>query len=71
MKPKNWLKKERVCEFLTSLKKDLDKVRGRILGNEPLPSTQEVLAEVTWEESRRKVMMGEGKDLAATSLKEH
>lgn len=31
------LEKERVFEFLAGLNKELDEVRGQILGKEPLP----------------------------------
>ncbi|KAE8731219.1 Detected protein of unknown function [Hibiscus syriacus] len=52
------VEKERVFEFLVGLNKELDEVRGRILGHEPLPSTREVFSEVRREESRRTVMLG-------------
>ncbi|KAE8732721.1 homogentisate phytyltransferase 1 [Hibiscus syriacus] len=39
------VEKERVFEFLVGLNKELDEVRGRILGSEPLPSTREVFSE--------------------------
>ncbi|KAK9088209.1 hypothetical protein Scep_027291 [Stephania cephalantha] len=52
------VEKERVFEFLVGLNKELDEVRGRILGRDPLPSTREVFAEVRREESRRTVMLG-------------
>ena len=52
------IEKERVFDFLVGLNKDLDEVRGRILGRDPLPSTREVFAEVRREESRRQVMLG-------------
>ena len=52
------VEKERVFDFLAGLNKELDEVRGRILGREPLPSTREVFAEVRREESRRQVMLG-------------
>ncbi|KAE8732866.1 homogentisate phytyltransferase 1 [Hibiscus syriacus] len=51
------VEKERVFEFLVGLNKELDEVRGRILGSEPLPSTREVFFEVRREESRRTVML--------------
>ena len=57
MKQKKIIEKERVFEFLTSFNKDLDELRGRILGKEPLPVTQEILANSRQEESRRKAMM--------------
>lgn len=53
------LEKERVFEFLAGLNKELDEVRGRVLGKETLPSIHEVYSEVRREESRRKVMMGD------------
>ena len=37
---------DRVFDFLAGLNVDLDEVRGRILGKEPLPSTREAFAEV-------------------------
>ncbi|RVW68484.1 hypothetical protein CK203_060193 [Vitis vinifera] len=41
------------------LNKELDELRGQILGKEPLPSIREIFSEVQREESRRKVMLGE------------
>ncbi|KAJ0095159.1 hypothetical protein Patl1_15752 [Pistacia atlantica] len=58
------LEKKRVFEFLAGLNKELDEVRGRVLGKESLPSIREVFAEVRREENRRKVMM---RDLAGIS----
>lgn len=49
----------RVFEFLAGLNRDLDDVRGRILGRRPLPSTRDVFAEVRREEARQKVMLKE------------
>lgn len=40
------------------LNKDLDEVRGRILGTKPLPKIREAFSEVRREESRRKLMLG-------------
>ncbi|KAH9657194.1 retrovirus-related pol polyprotein from transposon RE1 [Citrus sinensis] len=57
-KYKKMLEKERVFEFLAGLSSDLDEVRGRVLGKEPLPSTREVFSYVRREESRKNVMMG-------------
>lgn len=51
------LEKERVLDFLHSLNKEFDEVRGRLLGSKPLPTIQEAFAEVRREESHRKVMM--------------
>ena len=44
--------------FLAGLNKELDEVRGRILGKKPLPSMQEVFSEIRREEGRRIVMLG-------------
>ena len=49
---------KRVFKFLMGLNKDLDDVRGRVMGTKPLPSLQEVFFEVRHEESRKKVMIG-------------
>ena len=40
------------------LNKDLDDVRGRVIGTKPLPSLQEGFSEVHREERRKKFMMG-------------
>lgn len=53
------LEKERVFDFLQGLNKDLDEVRGRILGKDPLSSIKEAFAEVRREESLKRVMLGE------------
>lgn len=45
-------------KFLLGLNKDLDKVRGRVMGIKPLPNPREVFSEVRCEESRNKLMMG-------------
>lgn len=52
MKFKKHLEKERLYEFLASLNKELDEVRGRILGRRPLPSIGEAFAKVRHEVSR-------------------
>ena len=44
---------------MVGLNKELDEVRGRILGKELLPSIREIFFEVQREESRQKVMLGE------------
>ena len=51
------LEKDRVFDFLQGLNKDLDEVRGRILGVKPLPSLREVFSEVRREKSQRRVML--------------
>ncbi|KAL7593058.1 hypothetical protein Lser_V15G32577 [Lactuca serriola] len=51
------LEKDRIFDFLQGLNKELDEVRGRILGTKPLPSLREVFAEVRREESLAKVML--------------
>ncbi|KAL5540397.1 hypothetical protein UlMin_042420 [Ulmus minor] len=50
--------KKRVYKFLLSLNKNLDEVRGRILGMKPLLNIRETFSEVRREESRKKLMMG-------------
>ncbi|PON67215.1 hypothetical protein PanWU01x14_103900 [Parasponia andersonii] len=59
VKFKTHLDKERLYEFLVGLNRDLDEVRGRILGRKPLPSIGEAFAEVRREENRRRVMLGD------------
>ncbi|GMI75189.1 hypothetical protein HRI_001188200 [Hibiscus trionum] len=56
------LNKERLYEFLAGLNRDLDEVRGRILGRTPLPTIGEAFAEVRREENRHRVMMGDFKE---------
>ncbi|RVW69595.1 hypothetical protein CK203_060399 [Vitis vinifera] len=50
-------------ELKIGLNEDLDEVQKRILGNEPMPPLDEVFAEVRREKNRRKMMLGEEKDL--------
>lgn len=57
-KYKDLVGKERIYKFLLGLNKDLDEVRGRILGTKPLPKIREAFSEVRREESRRKLMLG-------------
>lgn len=54
---KQIVEKKRLYKFLIGLNKNLDGVRGRILGTKPLQSLREVFAEVRREESRMKVML--------------
>ncbi|GMI65881.1 hypothetical protein HRI_000257400 [Hibiscus trionum] len=56
------LNKERFYEFLAGLNRELDEVRGRILGRTSLPTIGEAFAEVRREEKRRLVMMGDLKE---------
>ncbi|GMI84032.1 hypothetical protein HRI_002072500 [Hibiscus trionum] len=56
------LNNERLYDFLAGLNRDLDEVRGRILGRTPLPAIGEAFVEVRREENRRRVMMGDNKD---------
>lgn len=62
IKFKEHLEKERLYEFLAGLNRELDEVRGRVLGRRPLPSLSEAFAEVRREESHRRVMLGERRD---------
>lgn len=65
---KNHLGKERLYDFLAGLNKELDEVRGQILGRRPLPPMGEAFAEVRHEESRCQVMLGEKKDASVAPL---
>ncbi|KAK8270831.1 hypothetical protein V6Z12_D11G223000 [Gossypium hirsutum] len=56
------LNNERLYEFLAGLNRELDEVRGRILGRSPLPMMGEAFVEVRREEKRRLVMMGDSKE---------
>ncbi|XP_052173043.1 uncharacterized protein LOC127788605 [Diospyros lotus] len=56
-KYKEIVEKKRLYKFLIGLNKNLDGVRGRILGTKPLPSLREAFAEVRREESRLKLML--------------
>ncbi|KAG8497017.1 hypothetical protein CXB51_008247 [Gossypium anomalum] len=56
------LNNERLYEFLAGLNRELNEVRGRILGRSPLPTIGEAFAEVRREEKRRLVMMGDSKE---------
>lgn len=53
------VEKQRTYDFLIGLNKDLDKVCGRMFGTLPLPLIEEKFAEVCWEESKRKNMLGD------------
>ena len=57
-------------DFLAGLNEDLDEVQKRILGNEPMPPLDEVFAEVRREKNRRKMMLGEEKDLNNTLVED-
>ena len=52
------VEQKRTFKFLLGLKKNLDEVRGRVMGTKPFPSIREAFSEVRCEESRKKVMMG-------------
>jgi len=49
---------DRIYKFLLGLNKDLDEVRGRILGFKPLPKIREVFSKVRREESKSKLLLG-------------
>lgn len=57
------VEKERIYDFLAGLNKDLDDVRGRLLGIKPFLSIDEIFAEVRQEEYRRRVMLGDSQNL--------
>jgi hypothetical protein len=52
------VEQKRTFKFLLGLNKNLDEVRGRIMGTKPLSNLREAFSEVRREESRKKVMMG-------------
>ncbi|XP_031277410.1 uncharacterized protein LOC116135837 [Pistacia vera] len=55
---KKIVEKKQIYKFLLGLNKNLDEIRGRILGTKPLPNIREVVLEVHREESQKKVMLG-------------
>ena len=55
---KKIVEQKRLFKFFLGLNRELDDVRGRIMGIKPLPSLREAFSEVRREESRKKVMMG-------------
>ena len=61
-KNKKMMDKERVFDFLYGLNKDLDEVRGRVLGFKPFPEIKEAFAEVQREESRKRVMLSKAEE---------
>ncbi|KAI5438546.1 hypothetical protein KIW84_024326 [Lathyrus oleraceus] len=64
--------------FLIGLNKDIDDVRGRVLGKVPLPTFCETFAEIIREESQQRIMMvktprsfeSEGSTLASRNFDE-
>ena len=60
------MEQKRLFKFFLGLNRELDDVRGRIMGIKPLPSLREVFSEVRREESRKKVMMGSKEQPAPT-----
>ena len=55
---RNFLTRERTYDFLASLDRSLDDIRGRILSVKPLPLIDEIFAKVCREESCKHVMLG-------------
>ncbi|KAI5389080.1 hypothetical protein KIW84_074654 [Lathyrus oleraceus] len=47
-----------VFMFFVGIDKDLDEVRGRVLGKVPLPTLSETFAEIRREEARQRIMIG-------------
>ncbi|KAG6735946.1 hypothetical protein POTOM_061371 [Populus tomentosa] len=54
---KNYVKRERIFEFLAGLNIEFDQIRVQILGKETLPSLNEVFSVIRAEEGRRTVML--------------
>ena len=48
--------KDQVYMFLAGVSRNLDEVKGRILGRKPLPSIREVFSKVRQEECRKRIM---------------
>ncbi|KAL6318088.1 hypothetical protein AAG906_035233 [Vitis piasezkii] len=63
---KKIVEQKRLLKFFLGLNRELDDVRGRIMGIKPLPSLREAFSEVRREESRKKVMMGSKEQPAPT-----
>ena len=57
--------KERIYNFLSCLNKELNEVRGRLLGTKPLPTMDEVFAKVQREECCKNAMLGDVKPVGA------
>ncbi|RVW56514.1 Retrovirus-related Pol polyprotein from transposon TNT 1-94 [Vitis vinifera] len=60
------VEQKRLFKFFLGLNRELDDVRGRIMGIKPLPSLREAFSKVRREESRKKVMMGSKEQPAPT-----
>ncbi|RVW69137.1 Retrovirus-related Pol polyprotein from transposon RE1 [Vitis vinifera] len=60
------VEQKRLFKFFLGLNRELDDVRGRIMGIKHLPSLREAFSEVRREESRKKVMMGSKEQPAPT-----
>ena len=61
------VEKRQLFKFLLGgLNKDLDEIRGRILGTKALPIIREAFTEVKREESRKKLMLGKQTAVAIT-----
>lgn len=66
-KHQTMVNKDRIYDFLAGLNKDLDEVRGRLLGSKSLPNIEDIFAEVRREETRKRVMLGTVKTTAENS----
>ena len=47
---------DQVYMFLAGVSRNLDEVKGRILGRKPLPSIREIFSKVRQEECRKRIM---------------
>lgn len=52
------VEQKRTFKFLLGFNKNLDEVRGRVIGTKPFLSIRETFLEVRHEENRKKLMMG-------------
>ncbi|XP_073031324.1 uncharacterized protein [Primulina eburnea] len=58
---KKIVEQKRTVRFLLGLNRDLDEVRGRVMGIKPFLNLREAFAEVRREESRKRLMLTESK----------
>ena len=62
------LARERTYDFLAGLDRTLDDTRGRILGIKPLPSLDEIFAEVRREGSRKHIILSLSSSMDSSAL---
>ncbi|PON47077.1 hypothetical protein PanWU01x14_246940, partial [Parasponia andersonii] len=70
-KYKQMMEKKRVFDFLHGLNKELDEVRGRVLGFKPFPGIREAFVKIRREEARKRVMLGGARNAAPKDLSQN